>query len=84
MVYHFRPKMPKGVGNKGKSITKRKNTPPRPQNTKKNVVVIIPQAKKSKTLVRKDTQEEIMHQRYLQDAGLIPKDPKKTCKFYFV
>ena len=84
MVYHFRPTMPKGVSNKGKSITKKKKTPPQPTKLKKYVAIVILKVKTSKTPVRKEMQEEKMCHRCLQEAGLIPKDPNKSCKFYFM
>ena len=52
--------MPKGVGNKDKSIAKKKKmvTPQQQQKKpKKYVVIVIPEVPKSETPVRKTTQD---------------------------
>ena len=65
--------MPKGVSNKGKKpVKKKQQTEPEKKemtkNPKKHILIVVLETKT-------ETQEE---------AGLIPRDPKKTHKLYFV
>ena len=80
--------MPKGVGNKGKAIKKKSNTSgmsktlPKP---KKLIMVAVPQ--RSQRHVKKtrfETEDQKLSQHRLEKAGLIPKDPVKTCNWNFV
>ena len=76
--------MPKGVGNKGKSLKKKcktmesgKKMMPTP---KKIVMFDMPKTKTTRHVKKSnlETEEQKMMNRHLEKAGLIPKDPTKT------
>ena len=108
MLHIFKVKMPKGVGNKGKGIAKKKPTatPQEKKKPKKYVSIVLPpqesktqvrpttqdynlrprhsqvtpQAHTSRTARRRESDNERWRRRRLEDAGLIPKDPKKLLR----
>ena len=76
--------MPKGVGNKGKSLKKKHKTTESGKKmmpTPKKIVMFgLPKTKTTRHVKKTNlkTEEQKMGRHHLEKAGLIPKEPIKT------